>query len=164
MPEAAAANLSCRGRTSLPVSNPFSRASDYESNWCALHRACCGAIPCYRSSEPCVVKFRDAWDLGPGPAAYYAVSQSDPISTFLDGFAPSFRRRSTIGAKTMWLALRYGFFSVACAQRKDGSLDPDTLIGGARCREHVSRLQRRLPSLADHTILATPKADYRTGK
>ncbi len=60
----------------------------------------------------------------------------------------------------MWCAARYGSYSVACAQRKDGSLDSDTLMVRARLREHLSRLQKRLPSLAAFPMLATPERDY----
>ena len=54
----------------------------------------------------------------------------------------------------------YGFLSLACAQGKDGSPDPDTLMVRARCREHLCRLQKRLSSLAAFPILATPERDY----
>jgi hypothetical protein len=55
---------------------------------------------------------------------------------------------------------RYGFLSIACAQRQDGSLDPDTLMVRPRSKDHLRRLHERLPSLASYPILATPKADY----
>jgi hypothetical protein len=60
----------------------------------------------------------------------------------------------------MWCFTRYGFFSIACAQRQDGSLDPDNLMVRARSNDHLRRLQDRLPSLAAYPILATPEADY----
>lgn len=60
----------------------------------------------------------------------------------------------------MWCFTRYGFLSIACAQRKDGSLDPDTVMLRARSKDHLRCLQERLPSLATYPILATPKADY----
>jgi hypothetical protein len=60
----------------------------------------------------------------------------------------------------MWCFTRYGFYSIACSQRQDGSLDPDTLKAPTRRKGYLSRLQERLPSLAAYPILATPKADY----
>jgi len=60
----------------------------------------------------------------------------------------------------MWLFTIYGHVSVASARTANGSLDPDTVMVRARCRDHLCRLQKRLSSLAAFPILATPERDY----
>lgn len=61
----------------------------------------------------------------------------------------------------MWIFTRYGFYSIACASKQDGSLDPDTVMVRARSKDHLRNLQERLPSLAGAEILVTPDGDYR---
>ncbi len=64
----------------------------------------------------------------------------------------------------MWLFTRYGFFSVACARAdggKSGRLDPDLLLVRARRREHLERLQQRLPVLAGCEVKEDAGTDYR---
>ena len=62
----------------------------------------------------------------------------------------------------MWIFTRYGFYSVVCAQSKDGAgLDTNTLMVRARVRHHLERLQSRFVSLAGHSIHASADADYR---
>jgi hypothetical protein len=61
----------------------------------------------------------------------------------------------------MWLFTRYGFFSVACASKSDGALDPDTLMIRARRKAHLQKLQVRFPAIARAEILAWPNSDYR---
>jgi hypothetical protein len=57
----------------------------------------------------------------------------------------------------MWLFIRYGFYSIACASHPDGSLDPQTVMVRARRTAHLSNLQKRFPALASERALpATP--------
>jgi hypothetical protein len=60
----------------------------------------------------------------------------------------------------MWLFTRYGFYSIACAYRPDGSPDPETVMIRARCREHLCALQQRFTALADFNVQDTPGRDY----
>ena len=43
----------------------------------------------------------------------------------------------------MWLFTRYGFFSIACARKPDGSLDPDTVMVRARRIAHLKSLRKQ---------------------
>jgi hypothetical protein len=61
----------------------------------------------------------------------------------------------------MWIFTRYGFFSIACASKPDGSPDAQTVMVRARRSEHLGRLQGRFPALADASILTMPDRDYR---
>ena len=61
----------------------------------------------------------------------------------------------------MWLFTRYGFYSIACASKPDGSLDTQTVMIRARMQEHLRNLQQRFPSLASLEILELPDRDYR---
>lgn len=61
----------------------------------------------------------------------------------------------------MWLFTRYGFFSIACADGADGSLDPQTVMVRARRKTHLERLQQRCPALAGVAIVSLPHRDYR---
>ena len=61
----------------------------------------------------------------------------------------------------MWLFTRYGFFSIACARTRDGSLDKDTVMVRARRRDHLANLQRRFPALAEAEVFTLPERDYR---
>jgi hypothetical protein len=61
----------------------------------------------------------------------------------------------------MWLFTRYGFFSVACAHRADGTLDPLTVMIRARRVAHLRMLQKRFPALASQEVRTKPDADYR---
>jgi len=60
----------------------------------------------------------------------------------------------------MWLFLKYGFYSVACASKEDGSLDRDRVMIRARRAEHLRNLQERFPALAGAEILALRDSDY----
>jgi hypothetical protein len=60
----------------------------------------------------------------------------------------------------MWIFSVYGFYSVACASKPDGALDPDTLMVRARCKDHLQNLQKRCPQLASSKILSPPNRDY----
>ncbi|HWR50112.1 MAG TPA: hypothetical protein VN428_03340 [Bryobacteraceae bacterium] len=60
----------------------------------------------------------------------------------------------------MWLFTRYGFFSIACAQKQNGTMDADTVMVRARCREHLCNLQERVSALATYEIRLTPGRDY----
>lgn len=60
----------------------------------------------------------------------------------------------------MWVFTIYGFYSIACASRPDGSLDPDVVMVRARRKDHLQNLQRRCPQLANSKILSPPNRDY----
>jgi hypothetical protein len=60
----------------------------------------------------------------------------------------------------MWLFTRYGFYSIACAKRPDGTLDPETMMIRARRRAHLAGLQTRFPQLAGKAIATSPTNDY----
>jgi len=61
----------------------------------------------------------------------------------------------------MWLFTRYGFYSIACANKPDGQLDPQTLMIRCRQKVHLRDLQTRFPRLADATIISSADRDYR---
>ena len=61
----------------------------------------------------------------------------------------------------MWVFTRYGFYSIACASRKDGSLDHQSLMIRARCKAHLGSLQKRFPALVGGKILELENRDYR---
>lgn len=61
----------------------------------------------------------------------------------------------------MWIFARYGFFSIACAQKPDGTPDKDTVMIRARRAEHLENLRDRFPALAGIGIATTRGTDYR---
>jgi hypothetical protein len=61
----------------------------------------------------------------------------------------------------MWIFTRYGFYSVACASKPDGSIDHATVMVRARCISHLEQLQRRLAELSGAEIVTFTKRDYR---
>ena len=61
----------------------------------------------------------------------------------------------------MWVFTRYGFYSIACASKSDGSLDNQSVMVRARCIAHLRSLQKRFPALAVGKILDLPNHDYR---
>lgn len=61
----------------------------------------------------------------------------------------------------MWVFTRYGFYSIACASKSDGSLDNQSVMVRARCIAHLRSLQERFPALAIGNILELPNRDYR---
>jgi hypothetical protein len=61
----------------------------------------------------------------------------------------------------MWIFTRYGFYSVACANKPDGSLDTQTVMVRARRIAHLRSLQRRFSALKAGEILTRPDRDYR---
>lgn len=63
----------------------------------------------------------------------------------------------------MWVFTRYGFVSIACARKQDGSLDEDTVMVRARARKHLENLQERFPEtgLGKGEILTGAGTDYR---
>jgi len=61
----------------------------------------------------------------------------------------------------MWVFTRYGFYSIACASKSDGSLDNQSVMVRARCIAHLCSLQKRFPALAVGKILELPNRDYR---
>jgi hypothetical protein len=60
----------------------------------------------------------------------------------------------------MWLFTRYGFFSAACAQKKNGAIDKDTIMVRSRTMRHLLNLQKRFSGLAPE-ILVDSGTDYR---
>jgi hypothetical protein len=60
----------------------------------------------------------------------------------------------------MWLFTRYGFYSIACASKKDGSIDSQTMMIRARDIDHLKRLQKRFQTIGDAEIVTTPDRDY----
>jgi hypothetical protein len=62
----------------------------------------------------------------------------------------------------MWLATRYGWFSLACAYKDAnspaGGLDKNKIMIRARRREHLERLKQRFDLL--EPIISTPRNDY----
>ena len=61
----------------------------------------------------------------------------------------------------MWLFTRYGFYSIACANKPDGSVDPLTVMVRARRRLHLNSLMERFPVIAGAGIVVLPHRDYR---
>jgi hypothetical protein len=61
----------------------------------------------------------------------------------------------------MWLFSRYGFYSVACANKPKGSVDVQALMIRARCADHLRNLQKRFPTLTGAKIVTFPARDYR---
>lgn len=61
----------------------------------------------------------------------------------------------------MWIFTRYGFFSIACADKPDGSLDSQSVMVRARCIDHLYSLRKRFPVLAVNKIIESPNHDYR---
>jgi hypothetical protein len=61
----------------------------------------------------------------------------------------------------MWLFTRYGFFSIACARKPDGTVDEQTILLRARQKGHLEKLTARFPKLAGAEIFTTPERDYR---
>jgi len=61
----------------------------------------------------------------------------------------------------MWIFVKYGFYSIACAAKPDGTPDPATLMIRGRTREHMQNLQSRFPALADFTVVVLLDCDYK---
>lgn len=64
----------------------------------------------------------------------------------------------------MWIFTRYGFFSIACANKPDGrEIDSDSVMVRARDKQHLLNLQERFKgtSIASLAIQTTPENDYR---
>src|ERR1700730_9473878 len=53
----------------------------------------------------------------------------------------------------MWVFTHYGFHSIACASKSNGSLDNQSVMVRARCIAHLRSLQKRFPALAVGKIL-----------
>ncbi len=60
----------------------------------------------------------------------------------------------------MWVFTIYGSYSIACARKADGFLDPDVVMVRARRKDHLQNLQTRCPQLASSKILSPPNCDY----
>jgi hypothetical protein len=63
----------------------------------------------------------------------------------------------------MWIFTRYGFFSIACARKKDGSIDEDKVMIRARSRKHLENLRDRFPEseCARAEIICNAGTDYK---
>lgn len=61
----------------------------------------------------------------------------------------------------MWLFLKYGFYSIACATKPDGTLDKDTVMIRSRRDDHLQNVKGRFAALADVAITSLPDRDYR---
>jgi len=63
----------------------------------------------------------------------------------------------------MWIFTRYGFFSIACANKTDGTIDPDNLMVRARLHEHLVSLRDRFPDseIGKAEILSWDGRDYK---
>jgi predicted small integral membrane protein len=63
----------------------------------------------------------------------------------------------------MWIFTRYGFFSIACANNTDGTINPDSVMVRARLHEHLVSLKDRFPDseLEKAEILSWDGRDYR---
>ena len=59
----------------------------------------------------------------------------------------------------MWIFTRYGFFSAACASKKNGAIDKDTIMVRSRTKRHLLNLKKRFPELSTE-ILADCGTDY----
>ena len=61
----------------------------------------------------------------------------------------------------IWIFTRFGFYSIACASRPDGSIDRDAVMVRARCKDHLQNLQTRFPALVGARIVSLRNRDYR---
>lgn len=61
----------------------------------------------------------------------------------------------------MWIFSIYGMYSIACARKPDGSLDPETVMVRARRADHLRNLQDRFPVIAGADVVTLPNRDYR---
>jgi hypothetical protein len=61
----------------------------------------------------------------------------------------------------MWIASVYGFYSIACASKPDGTVDSEMLMIRARRADHLRRLQQRFPSLSGYELITLRHSDYR---
>lgn len=61
----------------------------------------------------------------------------------------------------MWIFTRFGFYSAACASKKNGKLDHDKLMIRARCEKHLENLIKRFPAdLSGAKITHLQNRDY----
>lgn len=66
----------------------------------------------------------------------------------------------------MWLFTKYGFYSIACADKLGGDrykddIDPNTVMVRARLKQHLENLQERFKDIAKLPIDAITGIDYR---
>lgn len=61
----------------------------------------------------------------------------------------------------MWIFTRYGFYSVACASKPDGSLDKETVMVRGRRKDHLHNLRNHFPAIAAAEIVTMADRDYR---
>jgi hypothetical protein len=60
----------------------------------------------------------------------------------------------------MWIFTRYGFYSVACASKPDGSLDKETVMVRGRSKDHLHNLRNRFTAIAATEIVTMADRDY----
>jgi len=64
----------------------------------------------------------------------------------------------------MWIFTRYGFYSIACANKAgSGGIDPNTVMVRSRLKEHLLNLQERFKdtAIAKLSIGDSTHTDYR---
>jgi len=61
----------------------------------------------------------------------------------------------------MWIMCRFGFYSLTCAQNRDGTIDSATMMIRTRSFSHLRNLQKRFECLAGLQVKITRQADYR---
>ena len=61
----------------------------------------------------------------------------------------------------MWIFTRYGFYSLASANKPDGSLDKETVMVRGRSKAHLQNLRDRFPVIAEAEIVTMAERDYR---
>jgi hypothetical protein len=60
----------------------------------------------------------------------------------------------------MWIFSVEGFYSVACATKPDGSIDRQTVMIRARCKQHLQNLKVLFPALSGAEIVTLRNRDY----
>jgi hypothetical protein len=61
----------------------------------------------------------------------------------------------------VWIFAWTGFYSIASAQKSDGSMDPQMVMVRARCKRHLQNLVVKFPALSGEKIITFPNRDYR---
>lgn len=72
-----------------------------------------------------------------------------------------YRKSFECGGCAIWTFTIYGFFSIACANKPDGTIDTDTVMVRARLKKHLENLKARFPALANGKLLTWANRDYR---
>jgi hypothetical protein len=61
----------------------------------------------------------------------------------------------------VWILAVTGFYSIACASKPDGTLDRQTVMVRARCKQHLQNIKTRFARLSGVEIVTLPNRDYR---